>query len=114
MELVFIVMFINGFGDSLAEPVGIRFGKHKYETYALFTKKKYVRSLEGSACVLIVSIIVVMLFQSSFSQTQFIVALLILPIAMTLAEAFAPHSWDNPFLTAVGQIILFLILFITY
>ena len=27
------------FGDGLAEPVGIRFGRHKYETYAFFQKR---------------------------------------------------------------------------
>lgn len=47
MELVFIIMIINGIGDELAEPIGIRFGKHKYKTYALFSKKKYERSVEG-------------------------------------------------------------------
>jgi len=28
--------------------------------------------------------------------------LLIIPIAMTLAEAFSPHTWDGPFLSLVG------------
>ena len=39
MELVIIIMIINGIGDGLAEPIGIRFGKHKYKIYALFQKK---------------------------------------------------------------------------
>lgn len=112
MELVFIVMLINGFGDGLAEPIGIRFGKHKYKTYALFTKKKYERSLEGSACVFIVSIIVILVHFTSFSSIQFIVAVITMPILMTLAEAFAPHSWDNPFLAGVGEVLIVLILLI--
>jgi len=110
MELIFIVMIINGIGDGLAEPVGIRFGKHKYKTYALFTKKKYERSIEGSACVFITAIIIIIAFSSSFSPNQFIIALITIPILMTLAEAFAPHSWDNPFLFLVSEILLFLIL----
>ncbi|MCG3224980.1 MAG: hypothetical protein H7647_10970, partial [Candidatus Heimdallarchaeota archaeon] len=112
MELVFIVMLINGFGDGLAEPIGIRFGKHKYKTYALFTKKKYERSLEGSACVFIVSIIVILVHFASFNSIQFIVAVITMPILMTLAEAFAPHSWDNPFLAGVGEVLIVLILLI--
>ena len=112
MDLVFIVMLINGFGDGLAEPVGIRFGKHKYKTYALFTKKKYVRSIEGSACVFIASIIVILVHIASFTTIQLIVALITIPICMTLAEAFAPHSWDNPFLAGVGEILIILILLI--
>ncbi len=110
MELIFIIILINGIGDGLAEPVGIRFGKHKYKTYALFTKKKYERSVEGSACVFITALITIIVFGPSFSPIQFIIALITIPILMTLAEAFAPHSWDNPFLFLVGEILLFLIL----
>ena len=80
MDLVFIIMLINGFGDGLAEPVGIRFGKHKYKTYALFTKKKYERSLEGSTCVFIASIIVISIHFTSFSSIQFIAALITIPM----------------------------------
>lgn len=109
-ELIFIIILINGIGDGLAEPVGVRFGKHKYQTFALFTKRKYVRTIEGSACVFITSIVVVILFGSLFSTSQFIIALITFPIIMTLVEAKAPHSWDNPFLFAVGSILLFLIL----
>ena len=110
MELIFIVMIINGFGDGLAEPVGIRFGRHKYETRALFTKKKYVRSLEGSACVLIVAIVTIFAFGRLFNPLQFLVALITIPVIMTLAEAFAPHSWDNPFLSLIGEILLVIII----
>jgi phytol kinase len=110
MELIFIIILINGFGDGLAEPIGIRFGKHKYKTHALLTKKKYTRSIEGSACVFITGLLAVILFSSSFSTGQFIVAIIAIPILMTLAEAFSPHSWDNAFLFLVGEILLFLIL----
>jgi len=92
MELIFIVIIISGIGDGLAEPIGVRFGKHKYKTYALFTKKKYVRSIEGSACVFITALIAIILFGKSFSPIQFIFALITIPIVMTLAEAFSPHS----------------------
>lgn len=110
MELIFIVILINGIGDGLAEPIGVRFGNHKYKTYALFTKNKYERSVEGSACIFITALITIILFSFFFSPNQFIVALITIPILMTLAEAFAPHSWDNPFLFIVGEILLFLIL----
>ncbi|MBN2178895.1 MAG: hypothetical protein JW743_05655 [Deltaproteobacteria bacterium] len=109
LDLVLIPILINGIGDGLAEPVGVRFGKHKYEVYALFTDKKYVRSLEGSACVFIASILIVAFHFVYFTQPQFIVALIALPFLMTLAEAFAPHTWDTPFLFFVGYSSLFLI-----
>ena len=109
-EGIFILILINGIGDGLAEPVGVRFGKHKYRTSALFTNRKYVRSIEGSACVFITSMVVVSLFSSLFSTTQFIIALITFPIVMTLTEAKAPHTWDNPILFSVGSVLLFLIL----
>jgi dolichol kinase len=105
-DFIFIPILINGIGDGLAEPVGIRFGRHAYQTRALFTKKRYTRSLEGSACVLVTSIIAVLLYHPHFSPSQFTGALLIMPILMTLAEAFSPHSWDSPFLFLVGGLSL--------
>ena len=113
-NLIFIPILINGIGDGLAEPVGIRFGRLKYKAYALFSKRKYVRTVEGSACVFITSIIVILLFQSSFNHAEFICALIAIPIVMTLAEAFAPHTWDTPFLFFTGYIILYLIKYITF
>ena len=109
VELIFVSMLISGIGDGLAEPIGIRFGKHKYETTAFLTKKKYTRSFEGSAFVFLTSLITIVLFMSSFTWIQFIIALLAFPIVMTLTEAKAPHSWDNPFIFAVGGILFFLI-----
>ena len=100
--LIWIPLLILAFGDGLAEPVGIRFGKHKYETYAFFSKTKYVRSFEGSACVFIASIIVIIVFQSSFTQLQFIIALIIIPFLMTIVEANSPHTWDTPTLYLAG------------
>ena len=108
-NLILIPVLINGIGDGLAEPVGVRFGKLKYRTHALFSKKKYVRTVEGSACVFITSIIVIMLYKSCFTQGEYIAAVIIVPILMTLAEAFAPHTWDTPFLFLTGYLLLYLI-----
>ena len=44
-------MYVCVVGDGLAEPIGKLYGKHKYETIALFTNQKFTRSYEGSACV---------------------------------------------------------------
>jgi dolichol kinase len=108
-EIIWIPILIIAFGDGLAEPVGIRFGKHQYETYAFFSKKKYVRSMEGSACVFLASIVVVAVFHSSFTQLQFIFALIFVPFLMTFVEAFSPHTWDGPTLTLAGYSALYAI-----
>lgn len=112
MEWIFIPILINGIGDGLAEPVGVRFGKRYYQTNALFTRKKYVRTIEGSACVLLTSIAVLAFSHDLFTPVQLSLGLLILPPVMTLAEAFSPHTWDTPFLFLVGYLTLFLISFV--
>lgn len=102
LGLISIPILISVFGDGLAEPVGVRFGKHRYLTYAILSKKKYLRTLEGSFMVFITSIIVIFLFYRSFNQIEFILALLTVPITVTLAEALAPHTLDNPLIVLVG------------
>jgi dolichol kinase len=101
-NLVLIPVLVHGIGDGLAEPVGVRFGRHKYAARAFFSKRRYTRSLEGSACVLIAAFLIIFLFRSSFNTPQFIVALLTVPILMTLAEAVSPHTWDTPLLYLSG------------
>ncbi|MBN1833163.1 MAG: hypothetical protein JW896_13735 [Deltaproteobacteria bacterium] len=106
LDLMFIPILINGIGDGLAEPVGVRFGRHRYSVHALFTRKIYVRSLEGSACVFITGAAVIAIHYRAFTSFEFLLALIFLPILMTLAEAFSPHTWDTPFLFLVGYLAL--------
>jgi dolichol kinase len=112
MAWIFIPVLINGIGDGLAEPVGVRFGRHSYTVRALFSSKKYVRTLEGSACVFLTTIIIVAFFHATFTPGQLVSALIVLPLLMTLAEAISPHTWDTPFLFLVGYLTLFGISFI--
>ena len=109
-SLVLIPILINIVGDGLAEPVGVRFGTHEYKTRALFTNKEYVRTLEGSACVLITGFIVVAMHFEYFTTTQFILSMLLVPMIMTLTEAYSPHTWDTPFLMFTGYASLLLIM----
>jgi dolichol kinase len=104
--LLFIPVIVHGLGDGLAEPVGVRFGRHKYATRALFSSRRYTRSLEGSACVLVVGLVAVAAFHGSFSAPQLVVALLTVPILMTLAEACSPHTWDTPLMLLSGSLAL--------
>ncbi len=111
-ELTLIISLINGIGDGLAEPVGIRFGTHKYASRALFSKKKHVRSIEGSACVFVTSIVVLLAFAASFTPLQLLIALVSIPLTMTIMEAIAPHTWDNPFLFLTCGLLLLAMTFI--
>lgn len=109
-ELLLILIFVNGIGDGLAEPIGVRWGKHKYKVRALFTKQTYTRSIEGSACVFITAVFVLIGFKDVFTTYQLVAVLLIFPIAVTLAEAYSPHTWDSPLIFLVGGVILITIL----
>ena len=100
--LVTVPILINIVGDGLAEPVGVRFGKREYSVRALFTSQRFTRTLEGSACVLITGIVVLLMHATYVTAPQMVAGLLIIPIAMTLTEAYSPHAWDTPFLMLVG------------
>jgi len=111
-SLILIPVLITAIGDGLAEPVGVRFGRHKYKVKALTSNRTYYRSLEGSSCVFIASLLIVGLHYAHFSLPQFIAAMVLMPVVMTLTEAFSPHTWDSPTLFLAGYLLLFGITFI--
>lgn len=101
-----IIVLINAVGDGLAEPVGVTWGKHKYKVRALFTDAPFTRTLEGSACVFVVSVLALLVYRDGFTQTQFWVTMLVVPVVSTLAEAKSPHTWDSPFIFAATGLTL--------
>lgn len=105
-QLLLIIILINAIGDGLAEPIGVKWGKNKYKVKALFTHQTYTRSIQGSACVFITAVLVLLGFNGLFTATQLVTALLLVPIGVTLAEAYSPHTWDSPFIFLVGGVLL--------
>lgn len=105
-QLLTVLILINGIGDGLAEPVGVRFGRHRYAVRALFTQKIYQRSLEGSACVFLSALGALWFYSDAFSTAEWIAALLLVPAAVTLAEARSPHTVDSPLIFLVGGVLL--------
>jgi phytol kinase len=106
-EVLILISPLAMIGDGLAEPVGVRFGKHRYSTYAIFSRKKYHRTLEGSATIVVASFFIIFLSRALFTPDQFFLALLAIPPVLSLAEAFSPHTWDTPFLFASSGVMLF-------
>ncbi|MCF6203525.1 MAG: hypothetical protein L3J59_07630 [Methylococcaceae bacterium] len=45
--LLYIIILITGIGDTDTEPIGIRFGKHRYKVRSFASDREYTRSLEG-------------------------------------------------------------------
>ncbi|CAM9737457.1 unnamed protein product [Pylaiella littoralis] len=110
-NLVYILVFVTGVGDGLAEPVGIWLGKHKYMARSCDADTFYERSFEGSCCVFVVTVVTVIMVYASFATFwQFLVALLSLPLALTLSEAFSPHTMDTPFIMGIGGVMLYAII----
>ena len=103
LDLLAIPLLITAIGDGLAEPVGIRFGKNKYQVTALFTDELYTRSIEGSLMVTLTTIFTFYFMRYLFTSGQFLFLIVTMPILMTLTEAYSPHTWDNPFLYLVGS-----------
>jgi phytol kinase len=99
-----------GFGDAVAEPVGVRWGRHRYRVPSA-RGVPAVRSWEGSAAV----------FGASFAGAcgagmlleagppmALVAGALGIAAASALVEAVSPHGWDNlpmqlvPSLLALG------------
>jgi phytol kinase len=89
---------VTGLGDAVGEPVGTKFGKHKYRTPSL-TSVKSERSLEGSTAVWLMSFLAIIAGialspELSFS-TMYFFTVPALSIICALTEALTPHGWDN-------------------
>ena len=103
VEPVLLVPLIAvGVGDGLAEPVGVRYGRHRYTAYGL-NGATYGRTVEGSVCVFGAAIVGIWIYSGHFEPLQWALLLLVLPVLMTLAEAASPHTWDAPLMLAVGS-----------
>lgn len=109
LDLLALPLIITAFGDGLAEPVGIRFGKRKYQAKDLFGDRVYTRSYEGSSMVFFSSIVALISFNKLFPMRELACLFAVLPLLMTITEAYSPHTWDNPFLYLVGGLAIYFI-----
>lgn len=113
-QILLVSIFVSGIGDALSGIIGFRFGKRHYKVRALFTKKEYTRTWEGSACIFmsaVLAISCVFFPRNANAMGEYLALLAIVPAIMTLAEAKSPHSWDNPFIVLSGIVSISLVLF---
>ncbi|HID72119.1 MAG TPA: hypothetical protein EYP29_05180 [Thermoplasmata archaeon] len=88
---------VSGWGDASGEPVGVRFGKHKYRVPTI-TGISCTRSYEGSAAVFFMSFFAAtfsLVFLLDVSPILSIVAALVAAAGSTVVEAISPHGFDN-------------------
>lgn len=87
---------IAGWGDAIGEPVGSKWGKHKYKVLS-FGGIKVTRSIEGSFAVALVSFIVcaIVLNLMSFPLGYSMFIAMICSILSCIVEAISTHGIDN-------------------
>lgn len=86
---------VAGLGDAVGEPVGTRFGRHRFRVPTFAGTPSY-RSWEGSAAVFAVSFAGVLLAQTTLRESSGGIApALVIAVLSTAVEAVSPHGWDN-------------------
>lgn len=102
---------VAGWGDALGEPVGTRWGKHKYAVHSL-AGVKAVRSVEGSLAVLGAGSIAafVALIAGGIAPMAAAGAGLAAGAAGALVEAFSTHGLDNFTVQVAASGVAYLIL----
>lgn len=88
---------VTGLADAVAEPIGTRFGRHKYRVPSVKGVASY-RSLEGSGAVFFASCAALaagVLLQGGSVGGQMIYLIPAVAAIATLTEAVSPHGWDN-------------------
>lgn len=87
---------VSGWGDAAGEPIGVRFGKHRYKVPSLLGVE-CTRSVEGSIGVLVCSMVGATI-ALHIAAVPFPAAIPIAVLAAgggTLVEAFSSHGLDN-------------------
>ena len=93
----YIGYFVGGWGDAVGEPVGTKWGKHRYTVPTLFGVKA-TRSIEGSFAVMLVSTLIAfvcLINTSTFSINNVMIASLVCGITAACVEAISSHGLDN-------------------
>lgn len=102
---------ITGIGDAIGEPVGVKWGKHKYRVTS-FTNQVSYRSLEGSMAVFL-SVLIVFVLIAVFNNVVFanylFIKIVFASLLVTITEAISPHGWDNYTTMLVGGLLSYLI-----
>ena len=89
---------VTGLGDAVGEPVGTMFGTHAYRVRSL-SSVAATRSLEGSAAVLVMSAVALLLAAAVSPQIGLggfgLAKVVAIASASAIVEAVSPHGWDN-------------------
>ena len=104
---------VGGAADAVAEPVGVRFGRHRYRVPSLRKVERAERSVEGSVSVFVAAFVLsgtalFLLYHLSFPY--FLFSAILVAGVIAAVEAVSPHGADNLTIqvTASGLAYLFM------
>lgn len=83
-----IGMLCVAIGDAVAEPVGVRWGRHKFKVYSLIGKTSR-RSVEGSLSVFLTCALIIFFVSGNVTVS------LLTGLALSIIEAISPRGTDN-------------------
>jgi len=109
--LALVGYLVGGIGDAAGEPVGTRWGKHQYKVLWL-GRKAGTKSLEGSAAILLASLLGLLLALAIHRQLnwQSLIPIVLIACICTVIEAASPRGWDNTPMQFVPTFLAFLLL----
>ncbi len=87
-----------GIGDGVAEPIGTRFGRHRYAIPSVFSRRPCSRSLEGSLAVVVGSFATIVCCFGPYpfpGMPQLLFSAALIGLAIGVIEALSPHGLDN-------------------
>jgi phytol kinase len=96
-QFAIIGYLVAGWGDAAGEPVGVRFGKHKYKVPTV-AKVVCYRTYEGSLAIFIVSTTAIVIVMTQVLKIPVLPAVgvgLIAGLITSIVEAISPHGIDN-------------------
>ncbi len=100
-RLAIVGFAVSGCADAIAEPIGIRFGRHRYRVPSLCAGVRSERSIEGSAAVLVAAFLAaaIALWIETSEPPRAAQGILAAAAAIcavsAVVEALSPHGLDN-------------------
>jgi len=102
---------VGGVGDAAGEPVGTKWGKHRYQVSWFGAGTK---TFEGSAGVLVASLLVLLVGIEANPAFRFgwhsLAAVVGIAVICSVVEAAAPRGWDNTPMQVVPAFLAFVLL----
>jgi len=92
---------VAGCGDAIAEPVGLRFGRHRYRAPGLGDGVRSERSIEGSvavfavSCAAAVAAFAALELPGDWNVTRVVLGALAVGGVAAIVEGLSPHGVDN-------------------